>query len=279
MWPFYLYGRLIAVLEQGARAHGEVPWLEQYYPRGFFPLAGLREPLERHRHSVLNHLVREQRAKRYMARLDSLASALSNSEEEITFDTWASHYLSYDESRRPEVPDRSTPRDATLYAQGYLDERIDLQPNRPSPAAGRKPLAVLLGLPPGTPPHLQHRRQLPQPAPRDPAGHSRPQGLDQRHPGPSWPTKETRANSTRLLLDIPPSRPLQCKTITAAKEKQEHPSVRTFNKIFRPAQSAPTGRNNRCGLYAAFNCLEPNRRRRRLTGLTPTSSGPFSLGT
>ena len=27
---FYHLGRLIAVLEQGARAHGEVPWLEQY---------------------------------------------------------------------------------------------------------------------------------------------------------------------------------------------------------------------------------------------------------
>ena len=132
MWPFYLSGRLIAVLEQGARAHGEVPWLEQYYPRGFFPLAGLREPLERHRHSVLNHLVREKRAERYMARLDSLASALSNSEDEITFDTWASRSLSYDESRRPEVPDRSTPKDAPLYAQGYLDERLELQPKRPS---------------------------------------------------------------------------------------------------------------------------------------------------
>ena len=130
MWPYYLYGRLIAVLEQGARAHGEVPWLEQYYPRGFFPLAGLREPLERHRHSVLNDLIRQRRAERYMARLDSLASALSTTEEEITFDTWASHYLSYDESRRPGVPDRSTPRDAPLYAQGYLDERIELQPNR-----------------------------------------------------------------------------------------------------------------------------------------------------
>ena len=33
MQPFYLYGRLIAVLEPGARAHGEVPWLEQYSPR------------------------------------------------------------------------------------------------------------------------------------------------------------------------------------------------------------------------------------------------------
>ena len=87
LWPFYLYGRLIAVLEQGARAHGEVPRLEQYYPRAFFPAAGLREPLERHRHSVLNYLVRQKRAERYMACLDSLASALSNSEEEITFDT------------------------------------------------------------------------------------------------------------------------------------------------------------------------------------------------
>ena len=132
MWPFYLYGRLIAVLEQGARAHGEVPWLEQYYPRGFFPPAGLREPLERHRHSVLNHLVREKRAERYMARLDTLASALSTTEDPITFDTWASHYLSYDESRRPEVPDRSTPRDAPVYAQGYLEERRELQPRRPA---------------------------------------------------------------------------------------------------------------------------------------------------
>ena len=29
------------------------------------------------------------------------------------------------------MPDRSTPRDAPLYAQGYLDERIELQPSRP----------------------------------------------------------------------------------------------------------------------------------------------------
>ena len=131
MCPFYLYGRLIAVLEQGARAHGEVPWLEQYYPRGFFPAAGLREPLARHRHSVLNYLVRQKREERYIARLDSLASALSNTDDTITFDTWAGHYLSYDESRKPDIPERSTPKDAPLYAQGYLDERIELQPNRP----------------------------------------------------------------------------------------------------------------------------------------------------
>ena len=39
-------------------------------------------------------------------------------------------YLSYDESRKPEVPDRSSPKDAPLYAQGYRDERIELQPSR-----------------------------------------------------------------------------------------------------------------------------------------------------
>ena len=61
------------------------------------------------------------------------ASALDSSEDEITLDTWASRYLSYDQSRKPEVPDRSTPKDAPLYAQGYLDERIELQPNRPQP--------------------------------------------------------------------------------------------------------------------------------------------------
>ena len=131
MWPFYLYGRLIAVLEQGARVHGEVPWLEQYYPRGFFPAAGLREPLERHRNSVLNFLARQERAGLYLARLDWLASALSASEDEITFNTWASDYLSYDESRRPDVPGRSSPKAAQLYAQGYLDERRELQPKRP----------------------------------------------------------------------------------------------------------------------------------------------------
>ena len=183
MWPYYLYGRLIAVLEQGARAHGEVPWLEQYYPRGFFPLAGLREPLERHRHSVLNYLTRRDRAATYMARLNWLASALDSSDETITFDTWASHYLSYDERRRPEVPDRSTPRDAPLYAKGYLDERIQLQPSRQAlpqdeslwqscwdyhqgrhltfNIAGNHP-----GLPPGTQLGIADRRALTAPAAR-----------------------------------------------------------------------------------------------------------------
>ena len=200
MWPYYLYGRLIAVLEQGARTHGEVPWLEQYYPRGFLPAAGLREPLERHRHSVLNDLMRQRRAQRYTARLDSLASALSNSEEETTFDTWASHYLSYDESRRPEVPDRSTPRDAPLYAQGYLDERIELQPNRPAFPQEEDRWQFCWDYHQGRHLTFNIAGNSPQPAPRNPARHRRPKGLNQRHPGPGWPTREAWANSTCLFL-------------------------------------------------------------------------------
>ena len=37
MTPFYLYGRLIAVLEQGGRGHDDIQWLEQYYPGGSYP--------------------------------------------------------------------------------------------------------------------------------------------------------------------------------------------------------------------------------------------------
>ena len=46
MTPFYLYGRLIAVLEQGGRGHDDIQWLELYYPRGFFPWVGLTGPLQ-----------------------------------------------------------------------------------------------------------------------------------------------------------------------------------------------------------------------------------------
>ena len=61
----------------------------------------------------------------------ALESTTDHQDEEPTFDSWCSRYLSDREDRRPELPDRSTPRDAPLYAQGYLDERLDLQPNRP----------------------------------------------------------------------------------------------------------------------------------------------------
>ena len=100
MQTFYLYGRLIAVLEQRADLRRDT-WLEMYYPRGFFPAAGLREPFQRHRHSVLNFLKRQGRADRYLARPNSLASALENGDDSATFDSWYSRYLSYDESRRP----------------------------------------------------------------------------------------------------------------------------------------------------------------------------------
>ena len=71
------------------------------------------------------------RANHYVARLNWLASALKKDDDSATFDSWCSHYLSYDESRKPELPAMSTPKDAPLYAQGYLDERQDLQPTRP----------------------------------------------------------------------------------------------------------------------------------------------------
>ena len=137
MQPFYLYGRLIAILEQGARAQGQIPWLELYYPRGFLPWVGLREPLRKHLQSVLPFLERRGRSDRYLAQLNSLANALQNPEgqaqDSASFDTWCTRYLSHDRSPKPELPLKSTPRDAPLYAQGYLEERIELhQPTRPS---------------------------------------------------------------------------------------------------------------------------------------------------
>ena len=127
MQPFYLYGRLIAILEQGARAQGQIPWLELYYPRGFLPWVGLREPLRKHMQSVLPFLERRGRAERYIAQLNSLANALQNSEEPAqdpeSFDSWCYRYLSHDRSPKPELPLKSTPREAPLYAQGYLVER------------------------------------------------------------------------------------------------------------------------------------------------------------
>ena len=136
MQPFYLYGRLIAVLEQGARAQGQIPWLELYYPRGFLPWVGLREPLRNHLQSVLPFLERRGRADNYLARLNSLANALQNTEEPTpdpaSFNSWCTSCLSHDRSPKPELPLKSTPWDAPLYAQGYLVERQTLQPQRPA---------------------------------------------------------------------------------------------------------------------------------------------------
>ena len=76
MQPFYRYGQLTAVLEQGARAQGQIPWLELYYPRGFLPWVGLRDPLRKHMQSVLPFLERRGRAERYVTQLNSLANDL-----------------------------------------------------------------------------------------------------------------------------------------------------------------------------------------------------------
>ena len=46
--------------------------------------------------------------------------------------SWCTRYLSHDRSPKPELPLKSTPRDAPLYAQGYLVERQTLQPQRPA---------------------------------------------------------------------------------------------------------------------------------------------------
>ena len=108
------YGQLIAVLEQGARAQGQIPWLELYYPRGFLPWVGLHEPLRKHMQSVLPFLERQERADSYLARLNSLANALENTGEPpqdlASFDTWCTRYLSHDRSPKPELPLKSTPR-------------------------------------------------------------------------------------------------------------------------------------------------------------------------
>ena len=95
---------------------------------------GLREPVQKHLQSSLPFLERQGRADRYTEHLNSLTGDLQGThaqpEEVTSFNSWATRYLSYDHSKRPELPDRSTPRDALLYAQGYLDQRRELQPTR-----------------------------------------------------------------------------------------------------------------------------------------------------
>ena len=192
MQPFYLYGRLIAVLEQGARAQGQIPWLELYYPRGFLPWVGLREPLRKHLLSVLPFLERRGSSDRYLAQINALANALQNTEEPPqdpeSFDTWCTRYLSHDRSPKPELPHNSTPRDAPLYAQGYLDERQTLQPQCP-PLPGDEDIFQFCwdyhqgrlltwnitgndpGLPPGVQLGIKDRRDL---TAADPAGRPGP---------------------------------------------------------------------------------------------------------
>ena len=129
---------MIAVLEQGARAQGQIPWLELYYPRGFLPWVGLREPLRNHLQSVLPLPGTPGNAPSSYIAQPQLAGQRppEDSEEQpaqdsASFNSFCTGYLSHDRSPKPELPHKSTPRDAPLYAQGYLVERQSLQPQRP----------------------------------------------------------------------------------------------------------------------------------------------------
>ena len=134
---FSQLGRIIAVLELGARAHGEIRWLHLYYTMGLIPSAGLRGPLQKHSQSVLPRLERNGKAALYKQSLDSLARGLQEAagfrDPNATFDSWATQVL---KDRGDEdhcgLPGRSGPGDAAEYAQGYLDQRRMLQPKRPA---------------------------------------------------------------------------------------------------------------------------------------------------
>ena len=139
---FHLLGRIVAVLELGARAHGEIRWLHLYYPKGLTPRAGLREPLQKHSQSVLPRLERQNRAQVYKSTLDALARDLheaSGLEQPAgCFDSWANQVLKDRNQEEPDtLPSSCRPADAVAYAQGYLEQRKALQPNRPAlPPAG-----------------------------------------------------------------------------------------------------------------------------------------------
>ena len=133
---FYYLGRIIAVLELGARAHGEVRWLHLYYTYGLIPSAGLREPLQKHKQSVLPDLQRNGRAALYQETLDSLARDLQEASgrenPNDSFESWSGQFLKDREhGENCALPTSLCPGDAAAYAQGYLDQRRTLQSKRP----------------------------------------------------------------------------------------------------------------------------------------------------
>ena len=131
---------MIAVLELGARAHGDIRWTHLYYAIGFLPHAGLREPLQKHLQSVLPTLQRKGTADRYTDTLNRLAAELQETAgaapSHQAFDGWASQVLKAwgtGGSVETALPGPPVPGDAVLYAQGYLGQRRELQANRPAP--------------------------------------------------------------------------------------------------------------------------------------------------
>ena len=134
---FYYFGRIIAVLELGARAQVGTHWHHLYYTYGLIPSAGLSGPLQKGTQSELPDLQRKGRAALYQETLDSLArdlqeaSRLENPND--SFDSWASQVLKdRGFGEHCALPTNSTPGDAPAYTQGYLDHRKALQPKRPA---------------------------------------------------------------------------------------------------------------------------------------------------
>ena len=135
---FYHLGRIIAVLELGARAHTEVRCLHLYYALGFIPWASLREPLQRHQQSVLPALERKGTGDRYRESLDLLANQLQQDAglhtPLETFGTWASTILSYQADKPPTgIPTASLPQDAPHLRPGLPGPARLLPPHRPPP--------------------------------------------------------------------------------------------------------------------------------------------------
>ena len=137
---FHQLGRIIAVLELGARAHGEIRWVHLYYALGFLPHAGLREPLQKHQQSVLPRLQAKGTGEWYRETLNRLATELQekagSEQPHHTFDGWASQVLkdmASGDCVETGLPGPPLPDDAVLYAEGYLEQRRELQAHRPAP--------------------------------------------------------------------------------------------------------------------------------------------------
>lgn len=135
---FHQLGRIIAILELGARAHGNIRWVHLYYALGFLPHTGLREPLQKHQQSVLSRLQARGTGDRYSETLDRLATELQKmagaEPPHLTFDGLASQVLKAwgaGDLAETALPGPPLPADAVLYAQGYLEQRRELQANRP----------------------------------------------------------------------------------------------------------------------------------------------------
>ncbi len=198
---FYHLGRIIAVLELGARAHGEIRWVHLYYLAGFMPQAGLREPLEKHGQSVVPRLERKGTAETYRTTLDDLAAALQATGGQPpaygSFDSWAAQVLQ-DKHQEARVPASPEPGDAVLYAEGYLEQRSALQPGRAGQTAETKSREYLW--------HYHLGRTMPWNGagndPRLPPGFQ--QGLKDK-----WaitPDKTNERKSNHALRQTPPRR-------------------------------------------------------------------------